>query len=582
MQQDVEKTHHNPRITDNEYLLKNLTDHLPVALYQFLTSPNGDLTFLYVSRAVTDIFKVTPEELLLDNTALIKTVHPDDIGPLIETIDTATRRMQIWDCQFRVVLPNHEIRWIRDVSRPEKLEDGSVLSHGYWEDITEQKKTNDWIRYLNTALMNISESIIITNMGSKIIYANQKVKELHGYEPEEIIGKPADMMNVDPMSEAELTELSRTLSTGGTYTGTALSRRKDGSTFLCEFSLSPIEGDDQATCIGVQRDVTERTQIMNALEESRERYKTTLFSVGEGILSTDYDGFITVMNPLAEKMTGWSEDEAAGKSFAEICTVVNERTGIVCENPVKIVVDTAAAYQPDFPTVLVSKTGEEIPVEIIAAPIKSSGDEIAGVVIVLKDFSEYRERQKQIEFLSYHDFLTGLYNRRYLEMEMKTVDTRENMPLTVMTLDVNGLKLTNDAFGHAMGDRLLRSVADILRDACRADDLIARIGGDEFAILLPRTNEEKAEAIRKRILKAAMKTKLENVVVSLSIGFSVKVSPKESLDAVFQTRTSICTKKSSVREKPCATRPSIKCSKISMQNLNRSKSIPNAYRNIAI
>lgn len=518
----------------DEILLKNLTDHLPVTLYQFIRHPGGQLQFLYVSNAITGIFGVTSEELLDDRAVLIKKVHPDDINDLIESIDHAIDKLQVWDCQFRVVLPDKGLRWVRDVARPVRLDDGSVLSYGYWEDITEQKKTNDWLIYLNTALMNISESIIISNMESQIIYANQKVKDLHGYDPEELIGKQADMMNVNPMSEEQLSELIRAMDEGRTYSGVEMSRRKDGSTFLCEFSLTPIHGDEQATCIGVQRDITERTQIMEALAESNERYKTTLLSVGEGIISTDCDGSITVMNPLAEKLTGWSQQDAAGKALTQVLTILNEQTGKTSRNPADIVLETAAAYQPGFPTLLVSSSGKEIPVELIASPIKNHSGETSGVVIVLKDFSEYRERQKQIEFLSFHDHLTGLHNRRYFEKAIKIMDVRANLPLTIMTLDVNGLKLTNDAFGHAAGDRLLRAVADILRKACRGNDLIARIGGDEFAVLLPQTDASMAGKIKQRILRAASKTKLDTLVVSLAVGYSVKTSFRDSIEGVLQ------------------------------------------------
>lgn len=527
-------TGNHPVPAYGEILLKNLTDHLPVTVYQFQRHPDGRSQFLYVSNAIAGIFNVTSEELLSNSAALIKRVHPDDLKGLMKSINHAIEELQIWDCQFRIVLPDKGVRWVRDVARPVKLDDGSVLAYGYWEDITSQKKTNDWLKYLNTALMNISESIIISDMESRIIYANQKVKDLHGYDPEELIGKPVDMMNVNPMSEEQLAELIKVLDEGRTYTGVELSRRKDGSTFLCEFSVTPIHDGGQITCIGVQRDITERTQIMNALAESNERYKTTLLSVGEGIISTDCGGSITVMNPLAEKLTGWSQRDAGGKSLTQVLTILNEQTGKISRSPADIVLETAAAYRPDFPTVLASNSGKEIPVELIASPIRNHSGETSGVVIVLKDFTDYRERQKQIEFLSFNDHLTGLYNRRYFEKAMKDMDVRTNMPLTVMTLDVNGLKLTNDAFGHAMGDRLLRTVADILRKACRKNDLIARVGGDEFAILLPRTDAAMAGKIKQRILRTASKTKLDTIVVSLAVGFSVKTSFRDSIESVLR------------------------------------------------
>lgn len=644
---------------NNNDLLRILTEHLPVALYQFLKYPDGRSNFIYVSNALTDLFEVMPEELLSNDDALNKRIHPEDIARVMESIDQSITTMHIWDCQFRVVLPNKGLRWIRGVARPEKLDDEGVLSNGYMEDITDQKKANDWVRYLNSALMNISESVIITDMDSKIIYGNQKVKELHGYRPDEIIGKSVDMMHVNAMGKQELSDLIHALDKGMTYTGTGLSRRKDGSTFICEYSLTPIHGDAQGTCIGVQRDITERTRIMNEIKEANERfeqltqhsraitweitedgifnyvsgavytilgyepeelifkgnvfdlipaaerehirdifdsawkekktftnfkcrffdksgnivfmllngipkvnlnsslciyrglalditekekmerliadeserYKTTLLSVGEGIISTDCNGSITVMNPLAEKMTGWSSQEAEGKMLSEVFTLLEEQTGNVCQSPAGIVLESGVVYQPSFETVLVSKSGSEIPVEIIAAPIKNYVGAVSGAVIVLKDFSVYREKQRQIEFLSYHDYLTGLYNRRYLSMAMKKMDKRANLPLTVMTLDVNGLKLTNDAFGHTMGDRLLCAVADILRNSCRNEDVIARLGGDEFAILLPRTDGKNAEIIKNRILQAALKKPLDTIIVSLAIGYSVKTSILDSIDS---------------------------------------------------
>ncbi len=181
---------------------------------------------------------------------------------------------------------------------------------------------------------------------------------------------------------------------------------------------------------------------------------------------------------------------------------------------------------------LISVSGTETPIVNSAAPIISNLGQITGVVIVFRDFSEYVLRQKQNEYLSFHDPLTGLYNRRFMEDAIKETDNKNNLPLTVMILDVNGLKLTNDAFGHKAGDALLKTVADILRNACRRSDVLARMGGDEFFILLPHTDEQKAEKIKQRIIKTAMKTKLDSIVVSLACGYSVKSTVSENIDHI--------------------------------------------------
>ncbi|MEI6101707.1 MAG: diguanylate cyclase, partial [Eubacteriales bacterium] len=137
--------------------------------------------------------------------------------------------------------------------------------------------------------------------------------------------------------------------------------------------------------------------------------------------------------------------------------------------------------------------------------------------------------EKKIEVLSYHDQLTGLFNRRFFEEEVKRLDTKRNLPLTIVIADVNGLKLTNDAFGHFLGDKLLQKAAEVFHSECRADDIIARIGGDEFAILLPKTDSRETMRIVHRIQNAILEDTTENIILSISFGFSTKYETEESM-----------------------------------------------------
>ena len=127
------------------------------------------------------------------------------------------------------------------------------------------------------------------------------------------------------------------------------------------------------------------------------------------------------------------------------------------------------------------------------------------MILVFRDSTEKIERLKQVEYLSLHDHMTGLYNRRYMHDSIKRLDTRRNLPFSMIYMDLNGLKLINDSLGHEMGDRLIVSVANVLRDMLRSDDIVGRLGGDEFLILLPRTDNEGQRKISERILKAISK-----------------------------------------------------------------------------
>lgn len=161
---------------------------------------------------------------------------------------------------------------------------------------------------------------------------------------------------------------------------------------------------------------------------------------------------------------------------------------------------------------------------------KSSDDEVTAIT---RDITEQKNNQIYIEYLSYHDQLTGLYNRRFYEEAIIRMDTGNNLPITIAMLDVNGLKLTNDAFGHLAGDKLLKSVADLLKKKCRSFDVIARIGGDEFTILFPATTSAEVSKIVEGIYQGATEMNLGNTVLSVSIGWETKTSVGQSMDDLF-------------------------------------------------
>ena len=132
------------------------------------------------------------------------------------------------------------------------------------------------------------------------------------------------------------------------------------------------------------------------------------------------------------------------------------------------------------------------------------------------------EREKEIIYIGNHDYLTGLYNRRFFEDELKRLDTERNFPLTILMGDVNGLKLINDSFGHSLGDELLVKISRILKLAFRSDDIIARVGGDEFIIILPKTEGVEVEKMIGRVKNLLSKEKLGNSEFSISFGYAVK------------------------------------------------------------
>ncbi|MGI6149172.1 MAG: HD domain-containing phosphohydrolase [Limnochordia bacterium] len=266
----------------------------------------------------------------------------------------------------------------------------------------------------------------------------------------------------------------------------------------------------------------ERKRNEISLKTEKERLKTTLLSVGDGVIATDAHGRVELMNGVAQELTGWSQEDACGRSFAEVFTLVHESTRRPVEDPVEKVLRVGQTVAINDDAILVSRHGVERQIADSAAPIRDENGSIIGVIVVFRDVSEERAHIREIEFLSYHDQLTGLHNRRFLEQKIQEIDTELNLPISIIMADLDGLKMVNDTLGHIFGDRLLRKAARVIQRNTRACDVAARWGGDEFVLVLPRTTNRDAEKVVARIDRALKGEKIGAVLVSLSVGWSTK------------------------------------------------------------
>lgn len=185
--------------------------------------------------------------------------------------------------------------------------------------------------------------------------------------------------------------------------------------------------------------------------------------------------------------------------------------------------------------VVTTKEGKKLIWDFNSGVIGKLPDGRAVAMSVATDVTERIAREKEIGYLSYHDSLTGLFNRRYYEENLMKLDKTENYPLTIVMSDINGLKLINDAFGHNAGDKLLISAADLILNSCRKTDIVARIGGDEFIIAMPKTSGKEAEAVIEIINRKAKEIKVESIELSISFGFETKINSGEDIQDVYRS-----------------------------------------------
>jgi diguanylate cyclase (GGDEF)-like protein/PAS domain S-box-containing protein len=268
------------------------------------------------------------------------------------------------------------------------------------------------------------------------------------------------------------------------------------------------------------------------LVESEEHLSATLRSIGDGVIACDVAGSVVNLNTVAEALTGWTFAEAVGKHVNEVFCIVNAQTREPADNPVFRAIREGLSVELANHTALISRNGTERQIADSCAPIRDIFGAVTGAVLVFRDVTEEYRQREEIKHLSFHDHLTGLFNRRLYEAELTRLDTERNWPLTIVMGDVNGLKLVNDTFGHTAGDQLLVKAAATIKNSCRADEIVARIGGDEFAILLPKTDGFEAEKLIKRIRGLCEIERIEGLEVSISFGYGTKTSEADDIELI--------------------------------------------------
>ncbi|MEI7668158.1 MAG: diguanylate cyclase, partial [Erysipelotrichaceae bacterium] len=280
-----------------------------------------------------------------------------------------------------------------------------------------------------------------------------------------------------------------------------------------------------AELIAAKSEISTQAQLIlmqKAYYLDKQLFEATLLSIGDAVISCDKKSNIVFINRAAELLTGWKQEEAIGLQIEKVFNIVHEITHEKCENIIDQVILAKSTMEIGLHTILVGRDGSEKPIEDSAAPIFDENKELAGAVLVFRDVTLQREAINSLEYLGYHDKLTDLYNRRFYEEEIKRLDTSRNLPLTIIMGDVNGLKLINDSFGHSAGDELLQKAAKSIKQGCRSDDIIARMGGDEFVAILPKTSKAEAEIIISRIQASLSEDKIDNIPISVSFGHGTK------------------------------------------------------------
>ena len=403
-----------------------------------------------------------------------------------------------------------------------------------WRDITDRQRAELALREKEERYRSLvkqsSDAIYIADPGTgKIQEANDRALTMFGYSEDEIVQLSLyDLIAERKQSIGE--NIEKLLRDGECAIGPRKYRHRDGSTLTVEVSASLIRYGEQDVIMSNVRDITERSRTEAALAASEERYRMLVESSSDAIIMLDGNRRIVSCNQGFLRLFGYEREETENRS-ARFLHPTDESYRDFGEAAYPIM-EKEDTFRVEW--VFVRKDGKEFPAESVTSNIHGPNGSVTGYVAVIRDISERKRTEEQIKYLSFHDKLTGLYNRAYFEEELKRLDTVRQLPLSLVMGDANGLKIFNDVFGHKEGDKLLRSVGEILTSSCRKEDMVARWGGDEFVILLPKTDEKSATYVTQRIRESCATADLNILRPSIALGVATKDQPDQNIQKVLK------------------------------------------------
>jgi len=366
---------------------------------------------------------------------------------------------------------------------------------------------------------------------SKVLFLEGRVEEITGYSKEDFYeGRITWKDLIHPQDLSKLEEERDKLLSIPEYTARSEYKiiRKDKDIRWVFDTAIVLKDEEELILKGFVQDITEKKHIELALKRDEEFLSSIFNAIQDGLSVMDRELNILKVNDKMNQLYSHMIPLEGKKCYS----VYHQRNTVCSFCP------TIRAMEKDtLSSAIVPYVGPEGTkgwLELYSYPLHNHNGSIVGVVEHVRDITEKKELEERLRFLSFHDILTGLYNRAFFYEELRRLDTPRSLPLGILMGDVNGLKLVNDVFGHENGDKLLIEAGKLLKMSCRREDIIARWGGDEFVILFPNVTEEVLNSIVERIYKNFQISDSTTIPLSVSIGYAIKYKPEKPVEEVIK------------------------------------------------
>ncbi|MEN6586862.1 MAG: EAL domain-containing protein [Sulfuricella sp.] len=494
----LEKARHQVELAREQVALQKskrrydeLAAHIPVGVYRLRMPRDGGQRFEYVSPRFCEMNGVEMKTALADAGAVFERIHPDDLPGFFASVENARHDVQPYHWEGRMVVGG-EVRWMKAEAMPEVLQDGDIVWDGVQVDITERKRAEAQLRLQSAALEAAANAIVITDTDAVVQWANPAFLALTGYLMEEIIGRnPKDLTRSGRQEPAFYRSLWQTILAGRVWHGEMVNRRKDGSLYHEEMTITPVPDDTGAIrhFIAVKQDISARKQVEDKLRQSAMVFESTR----DGVVITDPDANIVAVNRAYHEITGYSDEEVLGQKPSILRSGRHDR----------------AFYQAMWAGVHENgywqgeiwnrrKNGEIYPEWLTISAVRDDSGTVTHYVGVSTDISQLRRSEENLAHLVHYDPLTDLPNRLLFQSRLEHAlqgAAQFGRRVAVLLLDLDGFKDINDSLGHPAGDALLQLVAKRVRQRLHEDETMARLGGDEFGLLLEHLADPQDAAV---------------------------------------------------------------------------------------
>ena len=546
-----------------------------ITLHKF----NLKASFTYISPSGKDIGGYEPEELL--GKSPFDFIHPDDrkkLFPLLKKYMNAKVK-KLLTGKESTITERIEYRFKdKDGNWRNFQTTGNIVGNQLLfitRDITDHKKTEEALNKSQQEFASLfksnPEALVYLDEKGIILEANLRFCKLFGYTLKEIKGRNIDDGMIHTLDKIKEGKKLSVKGLKGYLNYETIRKKKDGTLFPVSISATPLVIDGQAKGeIGIYIDITERKQneklqqVLYKLSKAanspislNQLYKTIHQELGNIIDTTNF--YIALVDENKDELYfPYYIDEKDDKMPFVKFSITNTLTTYVIRTG-KSLLNNNEQYKEMINQGILTPMGSTTDESVwLGVPLKIE-DRIIGAMAVqsytnpelyreedikLLEFVssqvataiERKSSEEKIKHLSFHDSLTGLYNRAYFEEELERYNFPRYYPLSVVMLDVNGLKVINDTFGHSEGDRLLQHLSQVLTSVSRQGDILARIGGDEFAILLPSTTSEQAHEFCERIKKACRQDKIEPIYLRLniSLGYATQEGKYKEMNSLLK------------------------------------------------